>query len=175
MLFRSGDNLDNILDAPSGDKKVMLKANLKRKAGDSEPGSDTVGPVELTKGAAGKWKGKITLPQNGSFMFEKLYELSVEVSGYQQDTMAKTTVIVPLKYQRKIVKFAIDEQVKPAEINHDNKTIKVIVKVSRIGTLRISAASSSKVPRKTVSALSKRVGFTFLLRPIPPSLTVPMN
>ena len=42
---------------------------------------------------------------------------------------AKTTVIVPLKYQRKIVKFAIDEQVKPAEINHDNKTIKVIVKV----------------------------------------------
>ncbi len=124
-----GDNLDNILDAPSGDKKVMLKANLKRKAGDSEPGSDTVGPVELTKGAAGKWKGKITLPQNGSFMFEKLYELSVEVSGYQQDTMAKTTVIVPLKYQRKIVKFAIDEQVKPAEINHDNKTIKVIVKV----------------------------------------------
>ena len=41
----------------------------------------------------------------------------------------ETTVIVPLKYQRKIVKFAIDEQVKPAEINHDNKTIKVIVKV----------------------------------------------
>ena len=48
--------MDNILDAPSGDKKVMLKANLKRKAGDSESGSDTVGPVELTKGVAGKWK-----------------------------------------------------------------------------------------------------------------------
>lgn len=125
----SGENLDEIQNAPSGDKKMMLKAELKRKPGDAEPGSDVIGPVEMVKdGVTGKWKGNLTLPANNSFNFEKHYDLSVKVSGFEQP-QAVSKIIVPLKYQRKIVKFEFEGQQKPAVIDHEKGTIEVVAKL----------------------------------------------